>query len=1012
MRSLPTFAAGVLTVTLLVPTAGAQTPAVQRDEHPSGSGARGIAAADFNRDGWIDIVTAHNDPDGLWIQMNRGAGGGYRGSFIALPGGPFDVVTGDLNKDGLPDIAVANPDADRINVLYARREGGFGPPLDVPGRFNGRSLTIADVDRDGNPDIVLSAYNNAEVAVYWGDGAQRFVHRPPALLAVGANPQGVAAGDFNVDGWPDIVTASAGSTGLTIHFHTPGATTFTRLDLDVPPQQNVVAVGDFDRDGRPDIAAASTGTSDITIVLNRRDGMTTQVFPGGGASPRGIVVADVNRDGALDLITGHRGTSTIQIALGRGDGTFAAPDGYAAGAGSRAVTCADFDNDGRVDCASANEYADSVTVLSNVTAFPRAGFAFQQTLIGPGENAYSGDASADVADFDVDGALDVVTNGVGLRVHLAGGRSTLLSAQGAEAVAAARVNADGNPDVLAIQTNYLDTSARSRIEAYLGDGNGDFPGRRTTATSLFVVQFAADDLNGDGRVDVVALGRPEWFSTTAQIHVFLGTGDGGFTPASAIPLDASQTSLNLGDVDNDGDLDLVTYVSPTQAGGGTTTIDTRLNDGRGGFGAPRKAAVLEFDGIYGTALGDVNHDGYLDVAAAGNPRAYSTRQRVAILPGGPNGFAAASYLVTSEFVTGLSIADLTLDGHADVISDGGVLFHGRGDGTFTGPELFNFFTLRPRILDFNQDGLPDIVAPEALNTAQAILNLRRDTNTAPAVDLGRDFTIAYRYQYGDGDLELWGRSADADLHRPTFRWKLPDGTYTDTGTFPFLSPPHMAPGRHAFTIEADDGRGGVATDTVVITVLPEKEIVLHVGDNWYAQPHGAWAAQDDQTAASGKALHDANAGAAKVTVPRADPASFVDVGFVADPTQTYKIWVRLKADGDSWANDSLWLQFTGAVDASGRSYAPGTASGIEVNLEECGGCGVSAWGWRDEAWGQRDAIGTLTLRFPQGGWQTLRIQTREDGVSVDQIVLSAEKYLTTRPGATKNDGTVLPPIFY
>ena len=50
--------------------------------------------------------------------------------------------------------------------------------------------------------------------------------------------------------------------------------------------------------------------------------------------------------------------------------------------------------------------------------------------------------------------------------------------------------------------------------------------------------------------------------------------------------------------------------------------------------------------------------------------------------------------------------------------------------------------------------------------------------------------------------------------------------------------------------------------------------------------------------------------------------------------------------------------------------------------------------------------GTL-LRFPNGGWQQVLIQRREDGVSVDQIVLSAEKYLATRPGAAKNDTTIL-----
>jgi hypothetical protein len=49
----------------------------------------------------------------------------------------------------------------------------------------------------------------------------------------------------------------------------------------------------------------------------------------------------------------------------------------------------------------------------------------------------------------------------------------------------------------------------------------------------------------------------------------------------------------------------------------------------------------------------------------------------------------------------------------------------------------------------------------------------------------------------------------------------------------------------------------------------------------------------------------------------------------------------------------------------------------------------------------------VLLRFPAGGWQQMVIQTREDGVSVDQIVLSSATYLTARPGKAKNDTTIL-----
>ena len=119
------------------------------------------------------------------------------------------------------------------------------------------------------------------------------------------------------------------------------------------------------------------------------------------------------------------------------------------------------------------------------------------------------------------------------------------------------------------------------------------------------------------------------------------------------------------------------------------------------------------------------------------------------------------------------------------------------------------------------------------------------------------------------------------------------------------------------------------------------------------------------------------------------------------------VYTRLKAEGDYWGNDSVYIQFSGATDSAGNAaYRIGTASALAINLEECSNCGISGWGWEDDGWGAVNTDG-VTLRFPEGGRQILRIQAREDGVSIDTIVLSAEKYKTTRPGSAKNDNTLL-----
>ena len=73
-------------------------------------------------------------------------------------------------------------------------------------------------------------------------------------------------------------------------------------------------------------------------------------------------------------------------------------------------------------------------------------------------------------------------------------------------------------------------------------------------------------------------------------------------------------------------------------------------------------------------------------------------------------------------------------------------------------------------------------------------------------------------------------------------------------------------------------------------------------------------------------------------------------------------------------------------------------------LEDCGGCGLSEWAWQDTGYG----VGVLgPLMYFTSGTQTIRIQGREDGISIDQIVLSPDAYLTSSPGLTKNDTTIL-----
>jgi hypothetical protein len=167
-----------------------------------------------------------------------------------------------------------------------------------------------------------------------------------------------------------------------------------------------------------------------------------------------------------------------------------------------------------------------------------------------------------------------------------------------------------------------------------------------------------------------------------------------------------------------------------------------------------------------------------------------------------------------------------------------------------------------------------------------------------------------------------------------------------------------------------------------------------------------WTRVGDATAADGVRVGSVDQGIRYTAA--AQPADYLEATFVADAGVPYRIWVRGKAERNRWANDSLFAQFDDSVGAAGSPwYRIGTTSAAVVTIEDCSGCGLSSWGWNDNGYG----AGVLgpAIYFASSGTHRIRLQIREDGLWIDQIVLSRDRFLWDAPGGTKDDGTILPP---
>jgi hypothetical protein len=183
-----------------------------------------------------------------------------------------------------------------------------------------------------------------------------------------------------------------------------------------------------------------------------------------------------------------------------------------------------------------------------------------------------------------------------------------------------------------------------------------------------------------------------------------------------------------------------------------------------------------------------------------------------------------------------------------------------------------------------------------------------------------------------------------------------------------------------------------------------RDIVLYAAD--VTAVAGNWARVGSWSGAAGEKMQSADWGWASTSQPLAAPADYFEARFVPEANRSYRVWLRLRAGSDSKYNDSVWVQFASAVDAGGGAlWRIGTDAGLLVNLESCGDCGVADWGWHNGAWWLNEEA---VVRFPTTAPQTIRVQTREDGVEVDQIVLSPATYFNAAPGRATNDTTIVP----
>ena len=677
-------------------------------------------------------------------------------------------------------------------------------------------------------------------------------------------------GDIDGDGDLDVVASLQMFSGPGISIlRSNGDGTFAAevvYQLNFGDEMGEVVLADFDLDGDLDALATVPGNagtgSGIAVWRNNGDGTyTPPIHFATGDGPIGLVVGDFTGDGFPDVVTADFGyiaglNDTISLlrhnGMTGGQAGFLNPTLTHVGDNSRRLAAADIDADGDLDLVVGRALVagdSGINVLTNDGSGNFAvGTSFQSV---PGVSRSS--AAVVLADVDNDGDFDLISGAGDFSGSLSIGKIAIRLNDGAGSFGAPAVydlvlrtftphsinvgdlNGDGRLDVIA------STPSGRQFDGWnvlMSSTSGGYQPAQFFTAAKQTFDLAALDADGDGDLDIVTVAND---SSVATVHENQGGGE-FFVPARW-PLDALHRDMDFGDIDNDGDLDLVTAAA---AG-----IYYMRNNADGTF-----APVIRYVpplGVGEVKLRDMNNDGFLDLLMSSHPNNPPYHFAVS-LNNGDGTFAPGVITFVGACQGGqIDAFDLDNDGDLDVVltepggCPGGGQVHifiarNNGNGTsFTLMTPLSGFGLPWRIggADLDHDGNIDLVSATSLGVT--VFPGNGDLTFAAHMVVGAggvfDFVLADLNLDGNEDICLL-IPPDGSFGTGSVGTQLGRGDLTFEPRTTFPGPTGLETGfRISKEIEATDVNGDGNPDIILSNNAPnDVSIFLGNGDGTL-QPH-------------------------------------------------------------------------------------------------------------------------------------------------------------------------------
>lgn len=775
-------------------TAGTITPSSFASvvDFTAGTGALDVAIGDLDGDGKLDVAVVNYNSGTVSVFRNTSTSG----SIMFAPkvdfttgAGPFSIAIGDLDGDGRPEIAVANNGSLSMSILRNTSTVGsisFASKVDFAAGDHPYSIAIGDVNGDGKPDLAVSNYVSNTVSVFRNMSSPGSISGSSFAAKVdfttGTNPTGITLGDIDGDGKLDVAVANEVSATVSVfrNISTSGSIAFSsKVDFATGSTPELIALGDVDGDGKPDIAVANNGGASVSVLKNTStsgsitsDSFAPKVNFTTGNGPFGVAIGDIDGDGKPELVAGNNSgfVSVLRNTVGLPTPhiTSFAPASGTVGS-SVSLTGANFDASaannivyfGGVKASIGSSSPTSMTVnvpvgasyspisvtTRNLTAYSNDNF----TPTFSGNHDITTNSFAAKRDFavgsspyrlaigDLDGDVQpdlVVPNGTSQTISVLRNLSTtdsiLFAAKVDFAVGAGSyysilvdVDGDGKLDVVTANT---DGGTFSVYRNTSSPGSISFASRVDVASGSTPFTLSSNDIDGDGKPEIVTVSY-----STDTVSIFRNTstlGSVSFATRQTFAAGSFPRCAVIRDLDGDGRADLVV------ANEFASSISVFRNTSSGGsISFASRQDFTTATGPFGIAVGDLDGDAKLDVAAYGTGNTCSLLRNTST----PGSIAfAPKQDIAWQYGHFIALADVDGDGKADLVTDQefantvsvhkntstpGAISFATGVSFATGNAPFGV-----AVNDLNGDGKPEIVVS---NKNAGTVSVFRNTTSPP-----------------------------------------------------------------------------------------------------------------------------------------------------------------------------------------------------------------------------------------------------------------------------------------